>query len=329
MSITDETATSQHLVDPDLLRFAETYPDLNLGPETLPLVRAGIEARPQTGPDLAELFPTVMVTERRIPGLDGDPDVRVLHYEPREPTAPTAALVWMHSGGFVLGSADQDEKLCRQIVHATGAAVVAVDYRLAPETPAPGPVHDSYAALRWVYEHADTVGIDPTRIAIGGASAGGGLAASLAILARDLGEVPVVFQLLIYPMLDDRTASTSTPHPYAGDFVWTPSDNRFGWSSYLGREPGVGDVSPYSAAARVESVVALPPTFLAVGALDLFLEEGVAYATRLIRGGIPTELHVHPGAFHGFDQVATARATKAHLVNVVDALRRAWGAPGE
>lgn len=323
MTVTDQPTSSRHLVDPELLPLADSFPALHLGPESLPLVRAGMEARPPADPSPADLYPDVTMTERHVPGYHGDPDVRILHYEPASRVAPTAALVWMHGGGFVLGQAELNDLLCRQIVDATGASVVSVDYRLAPETRAPGLLHDCYAALQWVHGNADDLEIDTRRIAVGGLSAGGGLAASLSILARDLDEIPISFQLLVYPMLDDRTGTTTAPDPYVGEFVWTPSDNRFGWTAHLGCEPG-GDVPATSAAARVASVEGLPPAFIAVGSLDLFLHEDVDYAIRLLRAGIPTELHVYPGAIHAFDQMPIARVSQAHLSNLLEALRRRW-----
>ncbi|GAA2903547.1 alpha/beta hydrolase [Streptomyces mexicanus] len=322
MTTLDGPAGTRHLVDPDVAPVLDVFPPLCLGPETLSKVREAQAVPLPDAPDPQALYPEVTTTERWIPGFQHDPDVRVLHYEPQRRTAPTAALVWIHGGGYVLGTADTDEILCRRIATETGATVVSVDYRLAPETKEPGLVHDCYAALRWVHDTAGDLGVDRDRIAVGGASAGGGLAATLAILARDRGEVPVSFQLLIYPMLDDRTASTVQTHPYAGEFIWTPADNRFGWASLLGREPGGDDVSPYAAAARVESVTGLPPTFISVGALDLFAEEDIAYATRLIRAGIPTELHVYPGAYHAYDMVPDARVTRAHFRDCIGALDR-------
>ena len=166
--------------------------------------------------------------------------------------------------------------------------------------------------------------MDTTRIAIGGESAGGGLTAALALLTRDRGEVPLVFQLLIYPMLDDRTVTISDPHPYTGEYIWNAASNRFGWASLLGKEPGSADVSPYAAAARAENLAGLPPAFIAVGTLDLFLEEDLEYARRLIRTGVPTELHVYPGAFHGFPIAADSQVAQTLVRNYLSALARAF-----
>jgi acetyl esterase/lipase len=174
-----------------------------------------------------------------------------------------------------------------------------------------------------VYTHAEELGVDRTRIAIGGASSGGGLAAALGLLARDRGEVPLVFQLLIYPMLDDRTVTTRV-NPYTGEFVWTADANRFGWTALLGKEPGGAEVSPYAAAARAESLEGLPPTFIGVGSLDLFLDEDLEYAHRLMQVGVPTELHVYPGAFHWFDSVQDAAVTQEFIHDQMNALKRAF-----
>ena len=183
--------------------------------------------------------------------------------------------------------------------------VVAVDYRLAPETVFPGAIEDCYAALRWLHSHASELGVDPWRIIVGGESAGGGLAAALALLARDRSEVPIAAQMLVYPMIDDRTGIRGELAPYAGEFFWTPSSNRFGWEALLGEAPGGENVSPYAAAARAADLSGLPPTFICVPTLDLFLEENIDYARRLVRAGVLTELHVYPGAYHGFDMVVS------------------------
>jgi triacylglycerol lipase len=184
-------------------------------------------------------------------------------------------------------------------------------------------VEDCYAALKWLHANAGELGVDVGRIAIGGASAGGGLAACLGLLTRDRGEVPLAFQLLIYPMLDDRTVTHDDPHPHTGEFIWTHDSNHLGWASLLGQAPGSDGVSPYAAAARAESVAGLPPTFISVGSLDLFLEEDIEYARRLIRAAVPTELHIYPGAFHGFNMVPDAEVTQAYTRDSMGALKRA------
>jgi acetyl esterase/lipase len=322
MTMTDRSVRSRHLVDPDVAPALDAFTPFSFSAETLPAMRERMGRTVEGAPDPAILYPDVDRSERRVPGANGDPDVRVLHYVPRGRGAMSPALIWMHGGGFVIGSADDDDLVCRRLATETGAVVTSVDYRLAPETSAPGPLHDCYAVLAWVHESADSLGVDRSRIAVGGASAGGGLAACLAILARDRGEIPIGLQLLIYPMLDDRTASIKPASPYAGEFIWTPADNRFGWSALLGAEAGGADVSPYAAAARVESAAGLPPTFISVGSLDLFAEEDVEYAAKLMREGVPTELHVYPGGYHGFNMMPEAWMTKAYYRDFLGALDR-------
>ena len=314
--------STRHLIDSEVAPMLDVFPPLSLSSESLQAVRDSMAQPVPDAPDPQALYPEITTIDRQIPGFEGAPDVRILYYEPKNRTTPTAALVWIHGGGYVLGTADSDEILCRRLANETGAVVVSVDYRLAPETKEPGLVHDCYAALLWTYRNAAELGVDTNRIAVGGASAGGGLAATLAILARDKAEVPVSFQLLIYPMLDDRTSSTVDAHPHAGEFIWTPADNKFGWGSLLNEAPGSDGVSPYSAAARVESVEGLPPTFISVGALDLFLEEDLDYSSRLIRAGIPTELHVYPGGYHAFNMVPDARIAQAFFRDMMCALDR-------
>jgi acetyl esterase/lipase len=194
---------------------------------------------------------------------------------------------------------------------------------LAPEHPFPAPVEDCYVGLKWLFAHANQLGVEPSRIAIGGASGGGGLAAGLALLARDRGEVQVAFQLLIYPMIDDRNV---TPASYAitDPRMWNRESNRLGWKAYLGRDGGGADVSPYAAAARATDLANLPPAYIPVGALDLFVDEDIEYAQRLIQAGVPTELHVYPGAFHGFDLFApSAMVSKQFKADRDSALKRA------
>src|SRR5258708_25352910 len=224
----------------------------------------------------------------------------------------------------MMGAPEQEDLTVKNMVSAIGCVAVSVDYRLAPETRHPGPVEDCYAAVHWLSTHAGELGVDTSRIAIGGGSAGGGLAAALGLLARDRGEIPLAFQLLIHPMLDDRTCTLAETHPYTGEFIWTREANRFGWTSLLGQEPGLPDVSPYAAAARAEHLEDLPPTFINVGALDLFLEEDLEYARRLMRAGVPTELHVYPGAYHGFRMVPDAQVTQAAQPDPLTALKRAF-----
>jgi Esterase/lipase len=316
--------TTRHLVDPELVALLDQIPATVLTAEILVPTRAKMAAMISQAAANLPQFPGLSVSERFIPGPEGAPDVRVLVYLPTSVQGPFPTLLWLHGGGYIMGSADAEDLTVKSIVSALGCAAVSVDYRLAPETPHPGPVEDCYAALQWLSTHADELDIDPNRIAAGGSSAGGGLAAALALLTRDRGEVPLAFQFLLAPMLDDRTCTLAKPHPYTGEFIWTPEANRFGWTSLLGQEPGGADVSPYAAAARAEHLEGLPATFLYVGALDLFLEEDLEYTRRLMRAGVPTELHVYPGAYHGFRMVADAQVTQTAERDLLAALKRAF-----
>ncbi len=316
--------TTRHLVDPELVSMLDTFPALNLTTEALPQIRAMFNEMNAQMLAATPEFPDIAVSERHIPGPQGAPAVRVLVYLPKNVSTLTPALLWIHGGGYVIGNADLADPQAKSIVATTGCAVVSVDYRLAPETPHPGPVEDCYAALKWLYTNAGELGVDTTRIAIGGDSAGGVLTASLALLTRDRGEVPLVLQLLIYPMLDDRTVTTADPHPYTGEYIWTADSNRLGWAALLGQEPGGPDVSPYAAASRAEKLEGLAPAFIGVGTLDLFLEEDMEYARRLMRAGVPTELHVYPGAFHGFPMAAHAQVAQAFVQDQLNALIRAF-----
>lgn len=210
----------------------------------------------------------------------------------------------MHGGGFIVGSAAANIQALQQIAKTHDCVIVTVDYRLAPETPFPGSLNDSYAALLWLRRHAEELGIDPRRIALMGESAGGGLAAQLGVIARDRGEVHLLLQVLISPMLDDRTGSSRKLPSYLGKFIWTPQMNRFAWSSLLGMPAGSANVPVRAVPARVKNVSGLPPTFIGVGSIDLFAEEVTEYAKRLVLSGVPTELLVVPGAYHGFNKIA-------------------------
>ncbi|NQE64429.1 alpha/beta hydrolase [Caulobacter sp. RHG1] len=311
--------SSRHLVDPQLLPLLELVPPLRLSEEVLPAMRS----RPRMfQPDPADLERTDLEI-RKIPGPAGAPEVEILVYTPRQAASSRPAVLHIHGGGYVAGDARDLEAAHRPLAATLGCTIASVNYRLAPETVFPGAIEDCYAALSWLMASADELGVDAARVGIMGESAGGGLAAALALLVRDRGEHTIAFQHLIYPMIDDRTCVTADPHPYVGEFVWTPTSNHFGWTSLLGRPPGDADVSLYAAAARASDLSGLPKTYIATGALDLFLEENLAYAQRLIRAGVPTELHVYPGAFHAFQWAAHTDVAQAAARDSTQALARA------
>ena len=314
-------STTRHLVDPQLLNLLDTMPFMELNATSLPIMRS---AGARFEPDPADVERTQLEL-RSIPGPKGAPEVPVSIYRPLGVDEVLPCILHIHGGGYVLGSAAGSEAAHRRAVLELGCCIVSVDYRLAPETPFPGPVEDCYAALAWVVANAAELRIDPARLGVMGESAGGGLAAALALLARDRGEYGLAFQHLIYPMIDDRTCISADPHPYVGEFVWTPQRNHFGWTSLLGAAPGSDGVSPYAAAARAEDVSGLPPTYIATGSLDLFLEEDLEYARRLLRSGVPVELHVYPGGFHGFQWERKADISQAADRDSKAALAKALG----
>jgi acetyl esterase/lipase len=312
--------TSRHLVDPELLPVLDVLPAEVFSAETLPAIRDNFVALLALAP--VPETPPVTVETLFVPGPVGAPDIRVLAYRPAGFPGALPAILHIHGGGYVVGAPEMMDGSNRVLATSLGCAIFSVDYRLAPETPAPGAVEDCYAALHWLVAHAADLRIDPARIGVKGESAGGGLAAALALLARDRGAPKLAFQHLIYPMIDDRTAAAA-PHPITGEFFWTAPHNRFGWTCLLGQAPGASDVSPYAAAARAVDLAGLPPAFISVGALDLFLEEDLEYARRLVRAGVPAELHVYPGAYHGFDVLAAAQVSNAANRDSLEALRRA------
>ena len=310
---------TRRLVDPQLLPLLDAWPQVTLTREVLPAIRA-MDRLPM--PELTEASAAVALSRRSVPGPAGAPDVDVLVYRPRDAAAALPCIFHIHGGGYVIGSVEAQEAQHRDVVARLGCVIVTVDYRLAPETIFPGAVEDCYAALSWVFACAADLGIDAARIGVMGESAGGGLAAGLALLARDRGEHSLVFQHLIYPMIDDRTCTRPDPHPHAGEFIWTHEHNRFGWAALLGVEPGSAGVSPYAAAARAEDLAGMPRAYIATGGLDLFLEEDLDYARRLMRAGVPVELHVYPGGFHGFDFDPTADVSARARRDSMDALFR-------
>lgn len=307
------------LIDPSLLPGLDFMPSLDITAESLPAIRQGMEQMTAMVPEPQDSG--VEWREERIIAPAGhELLVRIYRSSDAEGTLP--AILHIHGGGYVMGSVTTNHLSNIELALAASALIVSVDYRLAPETVAPGAVEDCYTALQWLHDNAGQLGVDRARIAVRGESAGGGLAAALALLARDRGGPAIAHQNLIYPMLDDRTCITRLPE-HLGAFVWTPQANAFGWRSLLGQEPGSADISPYAAPARAEKLEGLPPAFIAVGALDLFLVEDMDYARRLIEAGVAAELHVYPGAYHGFDVMAGAAPVRQMKRDAVAALRKA------
>ena len=263
--------------------------------------------------------------ERQEVIIPGEPDVRCLVYLPRKDQAEEsrAAYLHIHGGGYVLGEPEGSDIANIAIAEKLNVVVCSVAYRLAPEHPIPAPLDDCYTALQWLHQNAPELGVDRNRIAIGGESAGGGMAAALAIQARDRGEYHVCHQHLTYPMLDHRTGTDEMPgDPLTGEFIWTRERNQFGWSAYLGEAERAAPQVP----ALVDDFTNLPPTWMFTAALDLFRDENIAYASSLLKAGVPTELFMLPGACHGFQMVPGTnlgrRYREVHMDALAAALRK-------
>jgi len=268
----------------------------------------------------------VRVSEHRTRGLEGAPDVSMFMVAPAAGAdAPRPALLWIHGGGFVLGDARESLPFLQRVVQETGAIAVSVQYRLAPETPFPGALDDARAALGWLWDQAAALGVDPGRIAVGGQSAGGALAAGLVLRVRDEGGPSVAFQLLDIPVTDDR-ALTVSAQAYTDTLVWNRNNAELGWKAYLGG--GNGPVSPYAAPARAEDLRGLPPTFISVNQYDPLRDEGIEYARRLAQANVQTELHLYPGTFHGSAGILPTAAVSARQnADLIQALAKAFSPP--
>ncbi len=301
---------------PDLQSAARFFPSFTITPRALRVVRWLFRLIPTSrAPD------EVTVENVQVPGPEGASPVRVRIYRPQKAQGPIPALLWIHGGGYVIGRPEMDDINCIDFARELGILVVSVDYRLAPEFPFPAPLEDCYAAMGWLFKNADTLGVLPERIGIAGASAGGGLAAALAQLAHDRQEFRPAMQLLVYPMLDDRT-TTRTDLDDSNFRGWNQGSNVFGWTSYLGRKPGGVEMPAHSVPARRPDLSGLPPTWIGVGTCDLFHDEDVEYAERLKAAGVACDLVVVPGAFHGFDGVRSAAVSRDFRHAYKAALRR-------
>jgi acetyl esterase/lipase len=274
--------------------------------EAIPLLRSGGPVAPVTDDDLRR-DGKFTIQQRTVPGLDGDPDISLLICTPTAVTGTLGCVYHTHGGGMIVGDNRMGVGEMLDWSEELGLVVVSVEYRLAPETPHPGPINDCYAGLLWTAEHADELGFDAGKLFVAGASAGGGIAAALALMARDKGGPALVGQMLMCPMLDDRNDTVSAVQ-MAGLGVWDRTSNDTGWTALLGDARGGPDVSPYAAAARATDVSNLPPAFVDVGSAETFRDEDVAYATRIWQAGGQAELHVWPGGFHGFDMMAPQAA---------------------
>ena len=291
-----------------------------------PPTRASI-AEIRNSPFFADVepLPDVEHFERRAPVGAGHPDVQLYIINAR-PGGRRPAILHTHGGGQIAGTAKNEVRRLQGIARQLDCVIVTVEYRLAPEATFEASIEDNYAGLRWLHPHADELGVDADRIAVLGESAGGGHAAILANVATDRGEFPIAFQCLIYPMLDDRTGSTRRAPDHVGRLAWTADWNCLGWECFLGMPPGSENSPVMAVPSRRKDMRNLPPAFIGVGSVDLFVEENVEYASRLISAGVSTELIVVPGAFHGFDIFAPeTAAAQAFERAKITALRRGLG----
>lgn len=306
------------MVDPELLPLLDLMPAGVFSSETLPAIREQTEARFAFLGD-----PPFKPIIRTIAGpYGGKPDV--YWYDPAPGSTTRPALLHVHGGGMILGSAKSMQHGPAAMALALGIPVASVDYRLAPEHQFPAPQEDCLAALRWLAAEAAELGIDPQRIGIIGESAGGGLAAATALMARDQGGPKLAGQFLIYPMLDHRTGGPECRYsnPATGEFVWTRTSNQFGWQALQGDYAADDARKGWFSPALAEDLAGLPPSWIATGSLDLFLDEDLDYTRRLIAAAVPTELHVYPGAPHGFQLVASSQAAAIFNQDLVRAVCR-------
>ena len=289
------------MLDPAYAAVLSELPAFHLTDDVLGVMRD------QLGTALPPFTPSgkVVHADHTVPAADGH-EIVVRVYTPEGLATPAPCVYAIHGGGYVLGTYEMLDRVMDGWCARLGVVGVSVEYRLAPEWAYPTPLEDCYAGLAWVHAHHDALGVDPARIGIQGTSAGGGLAAALALLARDRGEIPIAFQVLECPMIDDRFHTPSSNIERLQ--VWSRESNEYGWRAYLGDRYGTDDIPATAAPARADDLTGLPPAIVCVGGADGFRDEDVQYALRLSQAGVPTELHVYPGAPHGAMVVPTAPA---------------------
>jgi acetyl esterase/lipase len=277
--------------------------------------------------DMAASLPTTVdestldIENRDIAGYEGDPAVAVRVFRSRRENGTVPALLYIHGGGFVVGSIASEHESAATLAATLGIVVVSVEYRLAPEHPFPAGLHDCIAALDWLCQQADELGVDPSRVAVYGESAGGGLAAALALFNRDHGGPVLCFQFLAMPVLDDRL-ETQSMRAFIDTPGWDRPNAELSWAYYLG-SAGSEDVSPYAAPARARDLEGLPPAYVSTMEFDPLRDEGILYAMALLDAGVPVELHAYPGTYHGSSKVTTADVSRRMADEQMQVLRRA------
>jgi acetyl esterase/lipase len=286
MTDSERTLDYFEMMEPEYAAFYSSLPEFVFNEDSLGATR---ELTPEVGPAADDIDRTDHTIENG--------SVVVTRYRPQGIAGPLPSIVWMHGGGLIFGNRHLDNEQLERWCRSFNLCSLSVEYRLAPEHPFPLPLEDCYAALSWAVRNANDLGVDPGRIGVGGKSAGGGLAAALALLARERGGPSIHYQILDCPMLDDRQRTPSSQ--LEGMPIWSRESNAFAWRSYLGDTYGTGRVSPLAAAARETNLEGLPPAYLAVGVVDGLRDETIDYATRLNQANVPAELHVYPGVPHG------------------------------
>jgi acetyl esterase/lipase len=312
-------------VDPALWPLVEAFPPIDVSAETLTGFRAAmveLSAIPE-----ASSHADVRIEELTVSGGGkAAPNIRCLLYRPilvATQSASAAALLHIHGGGFVMGMPEMDATRNIELARATGCTILSVDYRLAPEHPHPAALEDCHAALVWLAAQSKSLGIAPERIGVIGESAGGGLAAALALLVRDRRSVALACQALIYPMFvpPAQSLDATAPDPRTGRYIWTRASNGYCWSAYLSGAPA----DPATIAGLATNLTGLPPAFLAVGELDLFVHDHLAYASRMLAAGCSMEAHIYPGAIHGFDRMVEAPVSLRYARELVAFVLRHLG----
>lgn len=307
---------TRHLVDRELQPLIDLFGRVDLDAAPIADIRAKAAETYAILPP-----PAIAPEELLIPSIHGGPDMLAFLFRPAQARAGAGAILHIHGGGMVMGSVRQMQAGPAALAAAAGVPVLSVEYRLAPEHPFPAPQEDCHSALVWLAGQADALGFDAQRIVVAGESAGGGLAAALAIMARDLGGPALAGQLLTYPMLDHRTGGDACPYrnPVTGEFIWTRASNRFGWSALRGTYAADDDRRGWFSPSLATDLSGLPPAYIATGSLDLFFDENLDYARRLAAAGVPVELHSYAGAIHAFNAIPTAAISQRFTAGLLAA----------
>lgn len=310
----------ENRVHPELTTFLSAMQELNLTRENIAESRSVMNEA--LGSEEVKME-NVTTTERYITSPNGAPDVRIRIYEPTEKYGTLPAILYIHGGGFIIGSIEMFDASCQMLVSQLDCVVVSVGYRLAPEHPYPAGVEDCYTALEWMAANADELGIDVTRLAVHGTSAGGGLTAAVSLMARDRKGPKIAFQMPLYPMIDNRCILPSIDE-ISDARVWNGPQNHLAWEMYLGANYAE-DAPIYAAPLHAEDYSNLPPTYTFIGDLDPFRDETIEYIARLTKAGVPTEFHLYPGCFHGFEHmVPQAEISQRAIDNYMYAFKKAF-----